>query len=86
MPPKPPEMTMSVWRNIRLHWHLYAGDPLPRVTDEIWTIPIVAYYHSLYTRAAASAIELLESRSAQPKPLRCCRRAIHIEPYQEGSV
>lgn len=21
MPPKPPEMTMSVWRNIRLHWH-----------------------------------------------------------------
>ena len=20
MPPKPPEMTMSVWRNIRLHW------------------------------------------------------------------
>lgn len=32
---------------------LYAGDPLPRMTDEIWTIPIVAYYHSLYTRAAA---------------------------------
>ena len=45
---------------------LYAGDPLPRMTDEIWTIPIVAYYHSLYTRAAAS-----KSRSAQPKPLRC---------------
>ena len=21
IPPKPPEMTMSVWRNIRLHWH-----------------------------------------------------------------
>ena len=21
MPPKPPEMTMSVWRNISLHWH-----------------------------------------------------------------
>ena len=40
---------------------LYAGDPLPRMTDEIWTIPIVAYYHSLYTRAAAGAIELLEA-------------------------
>ena len=50
---------------------LYAGDPLPRMTDEIWTIPIVAYYHSLYTRAAAGAIELLESRNAPPKPLRC---------------
>lgn len=41
---------------------LYAGDPLPRMTDEIWTIPIVAYYHSLYTRAAAGAIELLEKQ------------------------
>ena len=59
---------------------LYAGDPLPRMTDEIWTIPIVAYYHSLYTRAAAGAIEKQE-RTAEAVAL--CRRAIHIEPYQE---
>ena len=62
---------------------LYAGDPLPRMTDEIWTIPIVAYYHSLYTRAAAGAIELLEKQECTAEAVALCRRAIHIEPYQE---
>lgn len=62
---------------------LYAGDPLPRVTDEIWTIPIVAYYHSLYTRAAAGAIELFEKQERTAEAVALCRRAIHIEPYQE---
>ena len=62
---------------------LYAGDPLPRMTDEIWTIPIVAYYHSLYTRAAAGAIELLEKQELTAEAVALCRRAIHIEPYQE---
>ncbi len=62
---------------------LYAGDPLPRITDEIWTIPIVAYYHSLYTRAAAGAIELLEKQERTAEAVALCRRAIHIEPYQE---
>ena len=62
---------------------LYAGDPLPRMTDEIWTIPIVAYYHSLYTRAAAGAIELLEQQERTAEAVALCRRAIHIEPYQE---
>ena len=62
---------------------LYAGDPLPRMTDEIWTIPIVAYYHSLYTREAAGAIELLEKQERTAEAVALCRRAIHIEPYQE---
>ena len=62
---------------------LYAGDPLPRMTDEIWTITIVAYYHSLYTRAAAGAIELLEKQERTAEAVALCRRTIHIEPYQE---
>ena len=62
---------------------LYAGDPLPRMTDEIWTIPIVAYYHSLYTRTAAGAIELLEKQERTAEAVMLCRQAIHIEPYQE---
>ena len=61
----------------------YAGDPLPRMTDEIWTIPIVAYYHSLYTRAAAGAIELLEKQERTAEAVALCHQAIHIEPYQE---
>lgn len=62
---------------------LYAGDPLPRMTDEIWTIPIVAYYHSLYTRAAAGAIELLEKQERTAEAVALCHQAIYIEPYQE---
>ena len=62
---------------------LYAGDPLPRMTDEIWTIPIVAYYHSLYTRAAAGAIELFEKQERTAEAVALCHQAIHIEPYQE---
>lgn len=62
---------------------LYAGDPLPRMTGEIWTIPIVAYYHSLYTRAAAGAIELLEKQERTAEAVALCHQAIHIEPYQE---
>ena len=62
---------------------LYAGDPLPRMTDELWTIPIVACYHSLYTRAAAGAIELLEKQERTAEAVALCRQAIHIEPYQE---
>lgn len=62
---------------------LYAGDPLPRMTDEIWTIPIVAYYHNLYTRTAAGAIELLEKQERTAEAVALCHQAIHIEPYQE---
>lgn len=62
---------------------LYAGDPLPRMTDEIWTIPIVAYYHSLYTRTAAGAIELLEKQERTAEAVALRHQAIHIEPYQE---
>ena len=62
---------------------LYTGDPLPRMTDEIWTIPIVAYYHSLYTRTAAGAIELLEKQERTAEAVALCHQAIHIEPYQE---
>lgn len=62
---------------------LYTGDPLPRMTDDIWTIPIVAYYHSLYTRAAAGAIELLEKQERTAEAVALCHQAIHIEPYQE---
>lgn len=62
---------------------LYADDPLPRMTDEIWTIPIVAYYHSLYTRTAAGAIELLEKQERTAEAVALCHQAIHIEPYQE---
>ena len=40
-------------------------------------------YHSLYTRAAAGAIELLEKQERTAEAVALCRRAIHIEPYQE---
>ena len=43
----------------------------------------MAYYHSLYTRAAAGAIELLEKQERTAEAVALCRRAIHIEPYQE---
>ena len=62
---------------------LYAGDPLPKMTDELWTIPVVAYYHSLYTRAAAGMIELLEKQDRTVEAIALCRQAIQIEPYQE---
>ena len=51
---------------------LYAGDPLPRMTDEIWTIPIVAYYQPVHPcgsrcdRAARKAGAHSRSRCAVP--------------------
>ncbi len=61
----------------------YTGDFLPRQSGEVWTVPISAYYHSLYTRAAASAVELLEDCGHTQEAAELCRRALVIEPYQE---
>ena len=43
----------------------------------------MAYYHSLYTRTAAGAIELLEKQERTAEAVALCHQAIHIEPYQE---
>ena len=61
----------------------YRGDLLPRLSGEIWVMPLETYYHGLYAGAVSSAIEILEDCGRTEELAALCRQAVKIEPYKE---
>lgn len=62
---------------------LYQGDFLPKLSMEVWAVPIVAYYHNLYVQTALDSIHLLEELGRGEDAVALCRKAVTIEPYSE---
>lgn len=63
---------------------LYTNDVLPKLSGELWLIPITTYYHRLYVQTAEETLRLLEERERFPEAILLARQAVRIEPYQEG--
>lgn len=53
----------------------YRGDLLPRLSGEIWVMPLETYYHGLYAGAVSSAIEILEDCGRTEELAALCRQA-----------
>lgn len=62
---------------------LYRGDYLPRQSGEVWVVPVSAYLHDLFLRAAQEAVNLLTERGRTQEAVEICRRCLALEPYHE---
>ncbi len=77
---------LNVYDRIRLYksaLDVYKGDFLPKLSAEMWVIPLTAHYHSMYLESAKSLIELLEKKKMYDDMVKYCIEALQIEPYDE---
>jgi len=65
---------------------LYKGDFLPNSAGDMWVIPLVRWYRSLYLRCVHDALELLDEldRSAEAEEL--CTKALGFDPFDEQLI
>lgn len=63
---------------------LYANDLLPKLSSELWLVPLVTYYHRLYLQATETCLLLLERQDRIQETILLARQAVRIEPYQEA--
>jgi DNA-binding SARP family transcriptional activator len=63
---------------------LYQGDFLPKLSTELWIMPISAYYHQLFLESVERTLALLEDRSRWSVSIALCQQALRVEPYSEG--
>lgn len=62
---------------------LYRGDFLPKLSNELWTIPITARYHNLYLKSVKEFAALLEKHEAFEEMAGVCMRASLIDQLDE---
>lgn len=62
---------------------LYSNDVLPKLSSELWLVPITTYYHQRYVQTAEESIQLLEEQDRLQEAILLARQAVRIEPYQE---
>lgn len=62
---------------------LYKGDFLPKSASELWAVPLVTYYHTLYLNTVHEAVALLTDAARFNESIALCRKAIAIDPFDE---
>lgn len=62
---------------------LYIGDFLPKLSDQLWVIPLSVHYHTLYIRTVKDFAALLEKEGLFSEMCDICQRAAGIEAYDE---
>ena len=62
---------------------LYKGDFLPKAADELWAVPIVTYYHSMYLTAVHQAVEMFSAQAAYDEVIALCQKAVKLYPFDE---
>lgn len=62
---------------------MFKGDFLPKSGSELWAVPIVTYYHTMYLNAVHETVSMLTARARFDEIIEICQRAIEIDPYDE---
>lgn len=62
---------------------LYNGDFIPKLSGEVWTIPISARYHSIYLDAVKKLCALLEDENDYETIIKVILKAIEIDNLDE---
>lgn len=62
---------------------LYNGDFIPKLSGEVWTIPISARYHSIYLDAVKKLCALLEDENDSETIIKVILKAIEIDNLDE---
>ena len=63
---------------------LYHGDFLPRLSSELWVIPLATHYHNIFTQSIGHYVELLFEAGRYSDAVDVCTKASMIEAYDEN--
>lgn len=62
---------------------LYKGDFLPRSETEMWTMPMVSYYHTMYLNTVCEVVETFKQERRYEDIIEICQKAITIDSFDE---
>ena len=65
---------------------LYRGDFLPNSSGDMWVIPLVRFYKTLYLGCVHDALELMDRLGRSVEAEELCTRALCIDPYDEKLI
>ena len=65
---------------------LYKGDFLPNSTGDLWVIPLVRYYRTLYLSCVHDAVDLLDELGRSIIAGELCTRALCVDPFDEQLI
>lgn len=63
---------------------LYRGRFLPKLSSELWVVPLDAHFHHLYVDTLLELLPLLEDRERWKTCRELCRTAVERDPYIEA--
>ena len=63
---------------------LYHGDFLPRLSGELWVIPLATHYHNIFTQSIGHYVELLFEAGRYNEAVDVCAKASMIDTYDEN--
>jgi DNA-binding SARP family transcriptional activator len=62
---------------------LYRGDFLPSSAGEMWVMPLMRWYRSMFISSAHGALELLIKTGRKDDAEELCVKALQIDPFEE---
>ena len=65
---------------------LYKGDFLPNSGGDMWVIPLVRYYRSMYLGCVNDALELLMEKKRNSDAEALCAKALCVDPFDERMI
>ena len=65
---------------------LYKGDFLPNSTSDLWVMPLVRWYRTLYLGCVHDALELLDGLGQSSQAEELCTKALCIDPFDEQLI
>jgi len=65
---------------------LYKGDFLPNSTGDMWVIPLVRWYRSLYLGCVHDALEILDEFGRNIEAEKLCTKALSFDPFDEQLI
>ena len=65
---------------------LYKGDFLPNSSGDLWVMPLVRWYRSLYLECVHNALVLLDEFGRSVEAEELCTKALGIDPFDENFI
>ena len=62
---------------------LYRGEFLPKLSSELWVVPISTHFQNLFLQITLETARMLLERNRAAEAVSLCRRAAAAEPYHE---
>ena len=65
---------------------LYKGDFLPNSSSDLWVMPLVRWYRTMYLECVHDALEILGELGRSSDAEELCARALRIDPFDEKLI